>query len=295
MEEITKKIEEVRNWVSENQVLPRLKNNNDYMEFAFELSNHIRYLMFVSASLLPQNQTNGYGKHSAVIVGLFIRVCKLYDALCYHVSENQGEIATIFSRLIFESYVKMRYLIKKGQESTNNFIFVSFQSTVDQYKDLVTKQAQRDLTPIEERILSKIEGQFDEIGIDKESLFSNKDWRLDGKSFKGLCKYLDIEASYYFIFGAQSSFVHGDWYDIRAHHLTYRNDKYQPRIDHHSVDTRYICPISILCLDALIDFLKWNHSDPDNFVISTADAMGEIVYALDNHHEQIVMSKGKIT
>lgn len=140
------------------------------MRFVVELGNDVRYLMMIAVSMIPPNKEQGYSKQEAIVLGLMIRISKLYDALCYHVSEGQGEIAAIFNRLIFESYVRMPYLIKNGPDSADNFIFISYQSIKESYQDLLAKKAQRKLIPIEARLIRKYELQLEEDGIEKEKV-----------------------------------------------------------------------------------------------------------------------------
>ncbi|MFH0772369.1 MAG: glycosyltransferase [Candidatus Omnitrophota bacterium] len=285
MEEIINKISDTKRWIDSNKILPDFKNNNEYMNFAVEIGNHIRYLMIVSASLVSEKR-DGYDKINAVIVGLFVRLYKLYDTLCFHIAENHGEIVQIFMRLIFETSITIEYLISKGKDSINNFIFISYKATKENYEDLQFKKSQRDLIPIEKRILNKIERQIKEDGINLEKLLKNKNWKLDNKSFKDILKELNIEDGYSYTFGSGSSYVHGDWKDIRANHLKYEDNLYYPQIDHDIPDPRYICPLSIVCLRTLILFLKWNDSDPNKVIIETAEKLSGLVRNLDNKHEK---------
>jgi len=283
MEEIINKIQEIQKWIKANKELPDFQNNdNKYMSFAVEMGNHLRYLMLVSASLRHEGQ-DGYNKEDAVIGGLFVRLYKLYDTLCFHVAENHGEIVQIFVRLIFETSKTLEYLIENGKTSIENFIFISYKATKEQYEDLLDKKFSRELSKIEQRILSNIERQFKEDKIDIKKLLKNKNWKLDGKVFKDRLK---DKFAYSYVFASASSNVHGDWRDLIANHLIYKNGVYFPNLEHDSVDPRYICPMSIACLNALVKFLTWNNTDPDEFIISTAKELENLVRKFDADHER---------
>ena len=288
MKEIINKIQKIKTWIDKNQGLSDFqKSNNKYMDFAVEIGNHIRYLMFISAGLIPEGKT-GYNKQDAVIVGLFVRLCKLYDTLCLHVAENHGEIVQIFVRLIFETSIKIEYLIKNDKNPVENFIFTSYKATKEQYEDLLEKEKSRGLIEIEKRILLKIKGQLEEDEIDVTKLLKNKDWKLDAKTFKDILRELNFESAYSYIFGSGSSYVHGDWKDLRANHLRCKNGIYSPELKYDRVDPRYICPMSVVCLDTLVKLLVWNKSDPDKFIISIAKKLEELVRKFDADHEKVL-------
>ncbi len=287
-EEIINKLEQIGRWLKENEFVESCKTNNDLMRLAVEVSNHVRLLMVIASGLIPQEMFKGYNKESAVIVGHFVRLYKLYDSASYHVSKNQGEIGAIFTRLFFETSIRMAYLIKNGSASIHNFIFISYRSDKEILKDLLVKQSQRKLIPIEERILSGIRWRLQEDGIDEKRLLSNTEWKLDGKDFREIMKDIDIGHQYAYGFGSQSSTVHGNWRDIRAHHLTFQDGLYNPEWEYDSVDPRNITPLSIMATDAIVAFLSWNKTDPDGFVSKHASNLGTYAIRLDRFHEDML-------
>ena len=230
--EMETKLEAVREWMKAHNSFDKLRDNNDYMKVVVELGNHVRLLLLTASGMIPSPNFPGYSKEQAVVVGLFVRMYKLFDAMCFHVSKSHGEIASIFTRLIFETYVRMTYLITKGRASAQNFIFVSYRAAKENLEDLLAKQAQRELIPIEKRILTNVREQMKEDGINEDVLMENRNWALDGKSFKDLMSVLEMEAWYSYLFGVQSSIVHGDWKDIRAHHIKKEGEFYKPDYAH---------------------------------------------------------------
>jgi hypothetical protein len=71
------------------------------------------YLLRVGACLAPDAITaeRGYSKHKAIIIGHIIRLTKLYDGFCLHVSKRQLELAGVFLRLIYETEIRLSYFI----------------------------------------------------------------------------------------------------------------------------------------------------------------------------------------
>jgi len=289
VQDLIQKLEEAKAWAAANQSFDHLASNDDYMSVAVALGNHVRFTMAISAASTPDPQLPGYDRAQAVIFGLFVRMYKLFDALCFHVSESHGEIATIFIRLILEARIRMRYLIAKGPESAADFIFVSYKSTKERLQDFPEKQNSWELLKIEERMLRHIRLQLEEADIDESELLRNTRWRHDGKTFKGLMQELRLEDWYPYLFAAQSSTVHGDWRDIRSHHVFRDGDYYKARLVHDNVDIRYLCPVSRPCLAAVREFLAWNKADPDGFVHDVATHLDDLAARLDAHHEERCM------
>ncbi len=290
-EEIIKKLEEIGQWLKENESIESCKTNNDFMRLAVDVSNHVRFLMVIASGMIPQETFKGYDKESAVIVGHFVRLYKLYDSASLHVSKNHGEIAAIFTRLFFETSTRMAYLIKKGSASIQNFIFISYQSDKEILNDILEKQSKRQLIPIEERILKGIRRRLQEDGIEEKRLLSNKQWKLDGKDFREIMKDVDLGHQYAYGFGSQSSPVHGNWRDIRAHHLTFKDAVYTPEWEYDSVDPRNITPLSVIATDAIGSFLSWNKTDSDGFVSKYAKDVGAYAIRLDQFHEKTLNSR----
>ena len=287
--EIEVRLEAIRKWIIEHKSFSELRDNNAYMHLVVDLGNHVRYLMVVASGMVATPSFPGYTKEQAVIVGLYVRLYKLYDALCFHVSENHGEISSIFIRLIFESYIRMEYIMTRGSDSARNFIFVSYRVVQEQIEDLQEKQRQRPLMPIENRILNKIRQQLKQDGIDENDLRRNKNWNLDGKSFRGLMGELGNDALYTYMFGAGSSMVHGDWKDLMANHLIKKEGFYFPYLDHDKVDPRYLCPISMWCLSATREFVEWNKSDLEGYVGKITSELEDFTRRIDAHHENHLM------
>ncbi|MBI3586595.1 MAG: hypothetical protein HY088_05655 [Ignavibacteriales bacterium] len=306
MESIIKEIDEMTAWVDACYKRSDLHEFNTLMQLGVETGNHLRKLAVVTFGSMTEEEAAAgeetFELHDAVIVGHMVRIYKLYDQLVYFVGEDKGEIASIFSRLLFETYVIMKYLIVKGNSSIDNFIKISFKSTIKQYDYLKGIEAQRRLTEIETRIIQKIENRLDIIGLDASVLSANKSWRLDGLSFKGIVDYLSQRdsnsrfwaLSYDFLYSNMSSFIHGLWYDLETNHLDRHGDRYSPKGTYDRVDPRYILPASLIPVIACKEFLAWRRSDPDNFLTGVLDKIFDLLMFL-NEMDEIRIGKRSTT
>ena len=304
MKSIIEEIVEMGAWVDASYKRSDLHEFNTLMQLGVETGNHLRKLAIATFGSMTEEEAAAgeetFELHDAVIVGHMVRIYKLYDQLVYFVAEDKGEIASIFSRLLFEAYVIMKYLIVKGASSTDNFIKVSFKSTVRQYNFIKGLEAQRPLTDIETRIIQKIENRLKNVGLNASELSANKSWNLDGLTFKAIVDFLSQRdpnsrfwaLSYDFLYGNMSSSIHGLWYDLEISHLDRRGDRYSPKGKYDRVDPRFILPASLIPVIACKDYLAWRRSDPDNFLTGVLDKFFDLLLFLNEMDEIRIGKQG---
>jgi hypothetical protein len=285
MEEIKVRLFEIYKWISENKNRREFSSNNEYMDFAFEIANRARYLVLVSASLTNDDLVNGMTRNRAAITGLMVRIFKLFDSLSMNVAKSRGEISAIFTRMIFETHVTMRYLIVNGDSSIDSFVKSSYKASIENYLDLKTKSEQRELTQIEKRIKTKIERKVSSDGFTIEELLENRNWKLDGKSMKQILSDIGMNIEYHFVFGNMSSLVHGTWQDVKLNHLTEDNGLYFPKVEFDAVDPRYLNPMTIQSLVAAIEYLEWSNLDPDKLILEACQQLCDLTKEFDGIHE----------
>ena len=145
-----------------------------------------------------------YSLNEGTIVGLITRIIKLYKELINKYQQNEGEILTIFVRLIYESFITLKYLIKNGHQSQKNFRIISYKSRYENYKLLCKEPDQNH--PIIKRQLIKLKNKLKVDGFtiaDLETENQKKGrWKLDGKSFRKIHSEVDLTQLYSFIYGA---------------------------------------------------------------------------------------------
>jgi hypothetical protein len=268
MKKIIINLENAKYWLNK-PLPPRLSSDNDYMIYVMELMNFAHYLIKVSASIAP-NQViadRGYSKHKAIVTGHVVRLSKLYHGFAYHVSKSEVELAYIMTRLIFECITKMEYLFTAEKSSFRSFVFTSYRSQKEILHNLDLIKSERKLMKIEKSIIKKIKQSLRSDRISLSQLRANKNWKLDGKDFKQILASMKKEIDYPFLFGRASSFIHGDWSEMKIFNLEKRGRYYIPNLSFAGSDPRLALPVTIGCLNAVTDFLKWNKSDPQENVM----------------------------
>lgn len=268
--------------------LTEFKTNADFMKAAIELTNYAQYFLNLAISLAgSQLQADrGYTKRRAIIMGHVVRVQKLYDAFRYHASKNQREICSIFVRPLFEAITKATYLMKAKNASFKSFILVSYKPEKEMLDDLKKKAATRPLVEIEKRMLRSVRRHLKEDRISVKALTANRSWNLDGKDMRRMLEALGNQPwAYAYMYGTSSHWLHGDWCDLRVHHLKKKNGRYTPKWEFTIPDPRVVCPMTVLCLAFVNEFITWNHSDSDRFIRPILRKTIEAVARLDVAHE----------
>jgi hypothetical protein len=134
-------------------------------------------------------------------------------------------------------------------------------------------------------MLASIKRCAKEDRLSLKAISANKKWDLDGKSLRQILSDIGAGWGYAYGVGMSSHWIHGDWFDLRNHHLQKVNGRYHPKWEHGTPDPRGICPATILCLSCLSRFIKWNRSDPDRVVLPMIHKLLEITTHIDEAHE----------
>ncbi len=289
MDKVLQNLKNIKAWVDFNSPPPDFGTNTEFMKFAVEIMNRCLYLLKAGAASAPDAETanKGYTKNEAIIVGHMVRITKLYEGILMHICSHHQELAHIFFRLILETAIRMEYLItsESPKKSFQSFILTSYRPEKEMLQDLDNNAKQRPLIPIQKRMRRSIISWLREDGITQKELLKNKNWNLDGKNFREIMKTFNIDSVYPYGFGIASHCVHGDWLDIAYHHLEKDGRYYTPDLFFTEPDPRSACPVTHVCLDSLLKYLKWNKSDPDNIISPVVEKLHELNLALDAAHE----------
>ncbi len=290
MDKVLQNLKNIKAWVDFNSPPPDFGTNTEFMKFAVEIMNRCLYLLKAGASSAPDAETanKGYAKNEAIIVGHMVRITKLYEGALMHICRHQQELAHIFFRLILETAIRMEYLItsESPKKSFQSFIFTSYRPEKEMLQDLENNAKQRPLIPIEKRMRGSIMSWLKGDGINPKELLEDKNWNLDSKNFREIMKTFNLDSMYPYGFRIPSHCVHGDWLDIAYYHLEQDEGQYYtPDLFFTEPDPRTACPITGVCLDSLLKYLKWNKSDPDNIIRPVVEKLRELNLALDAAHE----------
>ena len=167
----------------------------------------------------------------------------------------------------------MIYLISSRdlRRSCKSFILASYKPEREALKDLKDKERKRTLIPIERRIWRSIMSMLRRDRITQDTLQNNRFWNVDGKNVRAMMRAIKMDEKYAYSFGNGSHFVHGDWIEMRKHHLRRDGRYYSPKMEYTDPDPRVSYPLTNLCLESLLRYLGWSDADPDGMVTSVIE------------------------
>jgi hypothetical protein len=283
--ELEKMIFEIKESLKALELAENPNNEDDFLDYCLEIANLIRKVAIISIHSIPIDRAETFEHYTqleATVVGNIVRLYKLYDMLTLNLSKDHTEIVAILIRLIIESGGYLNYLINSNDDSKKNYILVSHKPNKYQLNELLKIKANRTLKPIEQRMYERIQRLLTEDGVSEKEILENKQWKLDGKSIEQLIK----KTTYDFGFRGSSIHVHGSWHDLSIYHLTNVKGGYLPRTEYYPPDSRYINPISILMVGYLIEFLKWNKSDPQKILTNLLNDINNQAKKIEVLHEK---------
>ena len=298
MNEIIQNLKKIEEWVDFNSPPPDFDTNTEFMKFAVEIMNRCLYLLKTGTSSTPDAETvnKGYTKNKAVIVGHMVRITKLYEGILIHICNHQQELAHIFFRLIFETVIRMEYLMtSESQEKTlQSYILTSYRPEKEMLQDLENSAKQGPLIPIQERMRRSIISWLKDDEINEKELFDNTNWNVDGKDLQDIINAFEIDTYYFYEIVTASHHLHGDWLDIGCYHLRRDGRYYTPDLSFTEPDPRTACSITSVSLDSLLKYLKWNKSDPENKLSPIVEKLHALNLVLDAAYENFVVEECNI-
>ena len=274
---------------------PALGGRDDFMEAGVRAMSLLLAIGKLSVSL-PRSTGRGYTRRHAPIVGLMVRMVKLYEGYLDQMVSRRRELMTVYQRPLYEAHVKLAYLIRSGKESARSFIETSFRSEKEILEHLNSLKAKRQLVPIERRMRDSVRRHLRRVGVTQEQLLARKQWNIDGKDMRSLLKCLGRDLQYAFVFGASSHAVHGTWYDLWINHLSKDAAGFHPDITYGSPEPRHLGPPAVILGESLILFLRYFRLDRRNQVRPKIKALIDYFNLLDGVWEQrLIAQSGRAT
>lgn len=191
-----------------------------------------------------ERNPTGFSLDDAPILGLLVRMWKLFKEIIRYYQANNGEIVGVFERPFLEAAIVARFLLTSSPSVVEDYRKCSYKDRlrlIREFKNgspfFETKPGQRLLSSVEDKLRSEhlTPGDF-------EMQKRNK-WRVQGKTFYDIFSAVESADLYAASYGMLSESIHGSWNDSMDFDLL-RNDDgtfstypfFQP------ADIRYVTP-----------------------------------------------------
>ena len=164
----------------------------------------------------------------------------------------------IFMRIIYEAYIKMRYLIKHGEDAQKEYRLCSYKNRYKFYQSY--KEAPNDIAKI---AIEKFKADINNEEFSIEDIANAKDKRaFGGKSNLQLVEEFDQKETYTSVYGYLSDAVHTDWGETRQIYLQETEDAsfvYNPQKET-KIPGRQLVEQAQLLLESSFELIKWLES-----------------------------------
>ncbi len=185
----------------------------------------------------------------APVAGLFNKQRILFSRFCTAYNNQDSEICVLFNRILFETFVKMLYLIDHPDE-TINYRALSFKSHIR----IINENGDN---PISSVLTKKFEIALKHNRLSTDDIKSAHK-NIGNKSFYDLLKEYMSEKAYAPLYGLPSDSIHSGWNDIRQYYMFYddESDKFVIATDYHApLKLHYLIIVADLFFDGFRDFL----------------------------------------
>lgn len=234
-------------------IKPLLEENN---EFVFTLCDNI---LFVVKRLLDpiEDSLIEFERNDAVIVGLFAKQYYLFNSFITSCKTNKDYECFIFQRVIYETFIKMSYLIHHEKEELEKYRLRSYKDRFDFYQKHVSNNNGIEAV----RNKKFLDDLFDDGFTLDDAKSSQK--AFGGKNMRQLIKEEEDndeeKCLYNALYSIGSDSIHSDWGEIRQLYLQKTPSKnYVCYLEkERTIHYRYIIGMVQILLDSTHKYYNW--------------------------------------
>lgn len=193
-----------------------------------------------------------FGNNEATIAGLFIKQVKLFKDLYNAYKLGNTHLYLILYRIIYEAFIKMKYLIEHGAEAQKTYRLYSFKDRYNFYKE--TKDKKDGYFQVRnKKFLLDLEAE----GFTLKDL-ENPPKSFGGKSMRLLIEKIDGKGLYNSLYAMMSDTIHSDWGEIRQMYLQMNEEEnmYCLKFEE-EIHGRMFVPMVQIIIDAAESYTKW--------------------------------------
>lgn len=168
----------------------------------------------------------------AVLMGLMVRMTKLFDTYLMLLCEHRMDMALILARCSYDTAIDLLYLCQKMDKSQiGEFIDTSLATSKAIYEFMENDDRTGSGDPVtRKRIRNSIEDDFREAGRTLASIQS-KGWQRKVSTLDR-AKSVGLERMHVLLFRNLSRPVHGSWSELVKYHLTKDGEFWRPNLEH---------------------------------------------------------------
>lgn len=212
-------------------------------------------ILFVSYKLLDPEEDEYvvFEQNEAPIAGLFHKQVRFFKYYIQSYEAKNPDICYLLNRIIYEAYIKMRYLIDNSQD-IKEYRSLSFKPHVEILNDPILSR-----TPNATVLKRKFEKAIEVEGLTVDDIKRARK-SPGGKNFRQMQELYEHPALYSPIYSATSDAIHSGWNEIRQMYLRCDevNKIYVVDVEYSQVlHYRMLITIADIMADSLNAYYQW--------------------------------------
>lgn len=212
-------------------------------------------ILFLSYKMLDPEEDKYviFEQNEAPIAGLFHKQVRFFKNYIQSYESNNPDMCYLLNRIIYEAYIKMRYLIDNPQD-IKEYRSLSFKTHVEILNDPILSR-----TPNATVLKSKFEKAIDVEGLSIDDIKRARR-HPGGKNFRQMQEIYEHPALYSPIYSATSDAIHSGWNEIRQMYLRCdeENKQYVVDIEYSQVlHFRMLITIAGIMVDSATVYYQW--------------------------------------
>lgn len=224
------------------------ENDDAFMSDLILVANKVRETLLICAHVQPQLQIAPL--HIAILMGLMVRLYKLYDSVIFLICDHRLEIALLIGRSVCDTAIDLTFLCNKlSNKEFTNFLKSSLATGRRIFDEVESdKKDGRGHPFIQSRIQTSILEDFNEAGYTLEDV-KYSDRNLFGTAASRASEN-DLNRLYLFIYKNLSRIIHGSWSELNKYHLMKSNGLWYPNPKYSIPKPSIIDGTSVMVLEA---------------------------------------------
>jgi hypothetical protein len=274
--------------------IAKFNSESEFVKLAVNLM--VETTSYVCVGACTMGADPFWDRNHAAICGNMVRLYKLLNSVLDQTCQKRQQTSFILSRLVFETLVNIRYMIKEfSSELIDSYIEYSLRHE-RKLRDVIQQNIDARngiILPIEERMLRSISRAATTAGITLDAVDLKQKGPWGGKNLFYKSEAVGLGEAYRALFGGPSHSIHGNWHEIYSNHLIWdEKGRFTPNLHWHNPRPQVLfatCRLVIDTLEIYFDFMCGKQA-VDLFKKPLADLCERIVQA-DSAHETYLFRK----
>lgn len=267
---------------------------DDFTELVVKLMVETASYVCVAACTMGAKPV--WDRDRAAICGNMVRLYKLLHSVLDQTCQRRQETSFILSRLVFETVVNIRYMIRKfSSELIDMYVAYSFRHERKLRDDIQENIDARHgvVLPIEDRMLRSINRSAAAAGISLDDVDPKQRGPWGGKNLYDKSEAVGLGRAYLAAFGGTSHSVHGNWHEIYGNHLHWdEKEGFTPNLDWHRPRPQVLFALCALVVETLRDYFVFMGGEQAKMLFDELlSDLNDRVFQVNDAHEAYLNKK----